>query len=179
MASPMPQGGMANALLRPAEGPTRFGGVAAPTGPQLPAGALRLPPPAAPAAPVAPAAPPAAPLTGFEPQPVPEEERVSVRAPVPKADFPEKHHKHLHDHVMGEAFDDPGAQDFVRDIYSIVRKSRPYIHPRHLLETVRDAWHAVNHGFMPPEMAGGTIGDTAHRRQVEAGGRHPADEPER
>ena len=49
MASPMPQGGMANALLRPAEGPTRFGGVAAPTGPQLPAGALRLPPPAAPA----------------------------------------------------------------------------------------------------------------------------------
>jgi len=48
MASPMP----ANALLRPAEGPTRFGGVAAPTGPQLPAGALRLPPPAAPANPL-------------------------------------------------------------------------------------------------------------------------------
>jgi hypothetical protein len=173
MASPMP----ANALLRPAENPqTRFGGIAAPAGPQLPMNALQMPPPAAPAAPVASAAPPDVAPTGFEPQPVPEEERVSVRAPVPKTDFPEKHHKHLHDHVMGEGFDDPGAQAFVRDVYSIVRKSRPHIHPRHLLETVRDAWHAVNHGFMPPEIAGRAIGDAAHRRHVEAGGRHPADE---
>jgi hypothetical protein len=81
MASPMP----ANALLRPAENPqTRFGGIAAPAGPQLPMNALQMPPPAAPAANplVAPTPGPMAPGIQ-EPQrnPAGIEHRVSTRIP--------------------------------------------------------------------------------------------------
>ena len=69
---------------------------------------------------------------------------------------------------MGEAFDDPDAHAFVRDLYSIVRKSRPHIAPKTLLETIRDAHHAVKHGFMTYEQAGAGIGRMAHLRHLQA-----------
>jgi hypothetical protein len=175
----------ANPLLRPTENPaTRFGGMPAPVGRQLPLNALRMPPQRS-VAPVLPAAPLAQPQPGpmmpgvqgpAPPQPasaasvplVPEAERISPRVPVPKADFPEGEHKDLHEKTMGKAFDEPGAQNFVRDLYAIVRKSRPHIAPRHLLETVRDAHHAMHHGFMTPQQVGGAIGRMAELRHAQA-----------
>lgn len=162
MAAPFPT----NPLLRPAENPaTRFGGIAPVAGPRIPVNALARPRPI-PAVPPVPAVPtpPPRPMPDFSPTPVPEAERISARVPVPKSDFPEHEHKDLHEKAMGDAFDDPNAQAFVRDLYSIVRKSRPHIAPRTLLETVRDAHHAVKHGFMTHAQAGAAIGRMAHLR---------------
>lgn len=167
MGSPMPG---SNALMRPTEGPGApvNGNALAPQ-----AGPIRLPPPPM---------PPPDPYGGihpdFHPQPVPVEEQISARVPVPKADFPDKHHKHLHDNVLGEHFDDPGAAAAIRDLYAIVRKSRPHVHPRHVLEAARDAWLAAHHGFMSPEMAGKAVGHHAEMRHHAADGRHPSDEEE-
>lgn len=167
MAAPYPP----NPLLRPAENPaTRFGSIAPVAGPRIPVNALMRPRPAVPAVPAVPPVPPvpARPMPDFSPTPVPEDERISARVPVPKADFPEAEHKDLHEKTMGEAFDDPHAHAFVRDLYSIVRKSRPHIAPRTLLETVRDAHHAVKHGFMTPQQAGAAIGRMAQQRHLQA-----------
>lgn len=164
MAAPYP----ANPLLRPAENPaTRFGGIAPIAGPRIPVNALMRPRPVMPAVPPVPAVP-ARPMPDFSPSPVPEEERVSARVPVPKADFPEAEHKDLHEKTMGEAFDDPNAQSFVGNLYSIVRKSRPHIAPKALLETVRDAHHAVKHGFMTGRQAGAAVGRMAQLRHLQA-----------
>ncbi len=165
MASPMPS----NPLLRPAENPAmRFGGVAPVAGPRIPVNALARPQPVVPAAPPISTMPVMSqrPMPDFSPSPVPEEQRISARVPVPKGDFPEDEHKDLHDNTMGEAFDDPSAHRFVRDLYSIVRKSRPHIAPRVLLESIRDAHHAVKHGFMTYEQAGAGIGRMAHLRHL-------------
>lgn len=163
MASAMPS--MANALMG-AGAPANGNALMPNAGPMG-----RLPPPAP---------PPPDPYAGvhpdFHPQPVPVEEQISARVPVPKADFHEKHHKHLHDNVLGEHFDDPGAAAAIRDLYAIVRKSRPHVHPRHVLEAARDAWFAAHHGFMPHEMAGASVGHHAERRHHAAGGRHPEHE---
>lgn len=149
MASPFP----ANPLIRPAENPTtRWGAPAI-----APPGALR-----------GPRIIPPRPMPDFSPSPVPEEERISPRVPVPKADFPEEHHKDLHEKTMGEAFDDPDAHAFVRDLYSIIRKSRPHIAPKTLLETIRDAHYAVKHGFMTHAQAGAGIGRMAHQRHLQS-----------
>lgn len=173
MAAPYPP----NPLLRPAENPaTRFGGIAPVAGPRIPVNALARPRPAIPAVPPVPAVP-ARPMPDFSPTPVPEEERISARVPVPKADFPEGEHKDLHEKTMGEAFDDPHAHAFVRDLYSIVRKSRPHIAPRTLLETVRDAHHAVKHGFMTHAQAGAAVGRMAHLRHLQAQAQPAEPEP--
>lgn len=149
MASPFPP----NPLIRPAENPTtRWGTPAAPVVGRIPARSLRLP----------------RPMPDFSPAPVPEEERISARVPVPKADFPEHQHKDLHEKTMGEAFDDPDAHAFVRDLYSIIRKSRPHIAPKTLLETIRDAHYAVKHGFMTHAQAGAGIGRMAHQRHLQS-----------
>lgn len=152
MSAPIP----INPLIRPAQNPqTRWA-----TGTVMPApGALR-----------GPAIVPVArrPMPDFSPAPVPEEERISARVPVPKADFPAEQHKELHEKVMGEAFDDPGAHRFVRDLYSIIRKSRPHIAPRTLLETTRDAYYAVKHGFMTYPQAGAALGRMAHQRHLQS-----------
>lgn len=187
MASPMPS--MANALMQPTQGPARFGPAAAPA----PVGNLRLPPQRPPMAnalvappmarpPIPPMAPPlqAPPqiTPAFAPHHVPPEEMISPRVPVPKVDFPEKHHQDLHDKVLGEHFDDPGAANAIRDTYSILRRSRPHLHPRHVLEAARDAWLSHYHGFMSPEMAGAAVGHIAEMRHQAAGGKHHADEEE-
>ena len=176
-----------NLLLRPDENPaTRFGAPPAPSPfPHLPAGvisprinaltggglppAVPLRPPAPPQLPPIPVAPPGGAGGSFGPEPVPEAERISSRAPFPKADFDESEHKKLHDR-MGEAFDDPEAHKFARDLYSIVRKSHHEVHPKHVADAVRGAYHAVRHGFMPPFMAGQMVGRVArqrHREQME------------
>jgi len=118
------------------------------------------PPPPVPTVPIAPGLPP-----GTIPQ-VPPEDRISPRVPVPKGDFPEAHHKRLHED-MGEAFDNPGAQKFVHDLYNLGRKLHPDIAPKHLLETTRDSYHAVMHGFMPAGFAGRTLAARARQRQRE------------
>lgn len=161
MSSPIP----INPLIRPAENPqTRWTpGAPTPIG-RIPANALRV---------QAPILPVRRPMPDFSPTPVPEEERISPRVPVPKADFPESDHKELHEKVMGEAFDDPSAHRFVRDLYSIIRKSRPHIAPRTLLETIRDSHFAVKHGFMTYAQAGAGIGRMAHLRHLEAQARQP------
>lgn len=140
--------------LRPAQNPaTRFGqpGPNVLTGPRLPANALAVPPPlpAAPAAAVAPPAPMPEP-PALTPQDL--EGRVSARVPVPTADFHPREHEDLHG-AMGEAFDRPGASRFVRDVYDAVRQQHPHVEPRAALLTARDAWHAVQHGFLPQHMA--------------------------
>lgn len=168
MASPMP----VNALLRPTQDPaTRWApGIPAMPRRQLPIGALRVPQPNALMAPQGP--PPMMPQQAAAPpldfSPVPEDQRISARVPVPKADFPEGEHQDLHDKTMGEAFDEPGAHEFVRRLYATVRKTHPDVHPRHLLETTRDAYHAMRHGFMTPQQAGGMLGRIARRRQAAA-----------
>lgn len=163
MSAPIP----VNPLIRPAENPTTRWGAPAPVPvSRIPANALRV------QAPIVPA-PVRRPMPDFSPTPVPEEERISPRVPVPKADFPEESHKELHEKVMGEAFDDPSAHRFVRDLYSIIRKSRPHIAPRTLLETIRDSHFAVKHGFMTYAQAGAGIGRMAHLRHLEAQARQP------
>lgn len=154
MASPFP-----NPLLRPDEGPGRFNGVAAPVMPRVPGNALLRP--AAPAMPVqrpVPAGPPVI-------EPV---DPISERVPVPKTDFPEAEHKDLHEKTMGAAFDEPGAAHFVSRLYNLGRHLHPDIEPRHLLETTRDTWHAVRHGFMHPSHAGRTLARRARSRQAQA-----------
>lgn len=182
MGSPMPS--MANALMQPTQGPGRFGPAPAPA----PVGNLRLPstnvlavpqaaPPVPAPGPMMPGVqPPPAIHPAFVPRPVPEEERISARAPVPKADFPEKHHKDIHDKVLGEHFDDPGAANAIHYTYALLRKTRPHLHPRHVLEAARDAWFAHQHGFMTSQMAGAAVGHNAEMRHQAAGGKHPADD---
>lgn len=145
---------------RPTQNPqTRWGAPAVPVVPRIPASALRV---------QAPILPVRRPMPDFSAAPVSEEERISARVPVPKADFPPEHHKELHEKTMGEAFDDPDAHAFVRDLYSIIRRSRPHIAPRTLLETIRDAHFAVKHGFMTPQQAGAGLGRMAHQRHLQA-----------
>lgn len=93
---------------------------------------------------------------------------ISLRVPVPKADFPEHEHKDLHEKTMGAPFDEPGAAHFVSRLYNLGRHLHPDIEPRHLLETTRDTWHAVRHGFMHPQHAGRTLAARARSRQAAA-----------
>ena len=131
---------------------------------------MRMPPaPPVPPVPAPPADPdmiPSALPAGVTPH-VAKEDRISERVPVPKGDFPKEEHKGLHD-SMGEAFDNPGAQRFVHNLYNLGRRLHPDIAPRHLLETIRDAHHAVRHGFMPADFAGRNLAPMARRRQREA-----------
>lgn len=148
-----------NPLLRPDEGPGRFNGVATPALPRVPGNALfRAPPvPPVPAQPVAPQVPVIEPV-----------DPISERVPVPKADFPEAEHKALHEKTMGAPFDEPGAAHFVSRLYNLGRHLHPDIEPRYLLETTRDTWHAVRHGFMHPSHAGRTLASRARSRQAQA-----------
>jgi hypothetical protein len=109
------------------------------------------------------------------PMPVPDEEHISPRVPVPKADFPEEQHKELHEKTMGEAFDEPGAAQWVKRVYPVVRHYRPDVDPRHVLETVHDAYFAVKHGFMTNPQAGAMVGTMAHRRHREELARRAAE----
>lgn len=156
MASPFP-----NPLLRPAEGPGRFNGVAQPVMPRVPANALLRPAPAMPVQPPIPPVPARPPVIEVA-------DPISERVPVPKTDFPEHQHKDLHEKTMGAAFDEPGAAHFVKRLYNLGRHLHPDIEPRHLLETTRDTWHAVRHGFMAPEHAGRTLARRARSRQAQA-----------
>lgn len=145
-----------NALTRPAESDqTRWAAPPDPATGRLPANALMIP--RAPAA-VGLPPPPAAPA-GVE---------ISPRVPVPAGDFDPNDHPGLHHKTMGEAFDDPEAQNFVRHLYRIVRKSHPDVHPKHVLETARDAYHAVHFGLLHPYIAGLTVGTHARRRHRQA-----------
>ena len=146
---------MPNPLLRPDEGPGRFNGVAAPVMPRVPGNALWRP---------------VAPATPAQPQPpvIEVPDPISSRVPVPKTDFPEHQHKDLHEKTMGAAFDEPGAAHFVKRLYNLGRHLHPDIEPRHLLETTRDTWHAVRHGFMHPDHAGRTLARRARSRQAQA-----------
>jgi hypothetical protein len=151
-------------LLRPTQNPTtRFGQPGTPlalTGPQMPVSALRVPPPApapvnAPApvqpplaAPAMPAPPPVPPVPAPPAPPaVAPSDRVSARVPVPHLDFHPDEHPDLHK-AMGVSFDKPEASQFVREAYDAVRAAHPHIAPRAALLTARDAWHAVQHGFI-------------------------------
>lgn len=134
-----------------------------PSGPINPINALagampRRPVPPVPPMPVAPAAAPVLAPGVADP--------ISDRVPVPKHHFPEEHHKHLHEKTMGEAFDDPHAQDFVRRIYNTVHAGYPDVPPKHILEATRDAFHAAKHRFMPYGMAGGSVGPMAQARHA-------------
>lgn len=151
-----------NPLWRPAEGPGRFSGTPAPQLPRVPGNALFRPQVTAPApqVPVQPAAPQVPVIEPVDP--------ISVRVPVPKADFPEAEHKDLHEKTMGAAFDEPGAAHFVSRLYNLGRHLHPEIEPRHLLETTRDYWHAVRHGFMHASYAGKTLAARARARQAQA-----------
>lgn len=156
MASPFP-----NPLLRPDEGPGRFNGVAAPVMPRVPGNALLRPaPPAMPVQPQPPAMP--------QPPVIDVPDPISERVPVPKTDFPKAEHKDLHEKTMGAEFDEPGAAHFVKRLYNLGRHLHPDIEPRHLLETTRDTWHAVRHGFMPADYAGRILAARARTRQAQA-----------
>lgn len=148
-----------NPLLRPDEGPGRFNGVATPQLPRVPGNALFR----APAAPPVPAQPIAPQVPVIEPV-----DPISERVPVPKTDFPEHEHKALHEKTMGAPFDEPGAAHFVSRLYNLGRHLHPDIEPRHLLETTRDTWHAVRHGFMHASHAGRTLAARARSRQAQA-----------
>jgi hypothetical protein len=177
MPSLPPGAGPANALLRPTQTPQRFGppmGAASampPMAPGAPGNALAgmVSPRPIPATPVVPPVP-AVPLPGpINPgvQGLPAVERISDRAPVPKHHFPEEHHQHLHDKTMGKDFDDPDAQDFVRRVYDATHRGFSTVAaPKHILEATRDAYHAVKHGFMPPGMAGASVGPMAKARHI-------------
>lgn len=151
---------MPNPLLRPDEGPGRFNGVTPPVMPRVPGNALLRPAPAMPVQPQPPAMP--------QPPVIEVADPISERVPVPKTDFPEHQHKDLHEKTMGAAFDEPGAAHFVKRLYNLGRHLHPDIEPRHLLETTRDYWHAVRHGFMAPEHAGRTLAARARSRQAQA-----------
>lgn len=120
-----------------------------------------------PATPAMPVQPPVPPVPAGPPviEPV---DPISERVPVPKADFPEAEHKDLHEKTMGAAFDEPGAAHFVSRLYNLGRHLHPDIEPRHLLETTRDYWHAVRHGFMHASHAGKTLAARARSRQAQA-----------
>lgn len=92
---------------------------------------------------------------------------ISPRVPVHPRDFHPDDHADLHK-SMGEAFDEPDAQHFVRKLYPIVRKSHPDVHPKHVLESTRDAYHAVRYGILHPYVAGLMIGHHARRRHRQA-----------
>lgn len=156
MASPFP-----NQLLRPDEGPSRFNGVASPVMPRVPGNALLR------SAPATPVQPPVLPVPAGPPV-IEVADPISERVPVPKTDFPEAEHKDLHEKTMGAAFDEPGAAHFVKRLYNLGRHLHPDIEPRHLLETTRDYWHAVRHGFMPADHAGRTLAARARSRQAQA-----------
>lgn len=151
-----------NPLWRPAEGPGRFSGTPAPQLPRVPGNALMRP--ATPAMPVQPQVPP----VPAGPPVIEPVDPISERVPVPKADFPEAEHKALHEKTMGAAFDEPGAAHFVSRLYNLGRHLHPDIEPRHLLETTRDTWHAVRHGFMHVSYAGKTLAARARARQAQA-----------
>lgn len=157
-----------NPLWRPVEGPGRFAGTPSTPMPRVPGNALRIPqaapnPLAAVPTPQVSAQPAAPQVPVIEPV-----DPISARVPVPKADFPEHEHKGLHDKTMGAAFDEPGAAHFVSRLYNLGRHLHPDIEPRHLLETTRDTWHAVRHGFMHVSYAGKTLAARARARQAQA-----------
>jgi hypothetical protein len=179
MPSLPPGAGPTNALLRPTQTPQRFGPpmAAAPAMPPMAPGApgnalagamLPRPVPLVPPVPAMPVVPPvpAAPINPGV-QALPAVERISDRVPVPKHHFPEEHHQHLHDKTMGKDFDDPNAQNFVRRVYDAVHRGfSTTVPPKHILEATRDAYHAVKHGFMPPGMAGASVGPMAKARHI-------------
>src|SRR5215469_4397274 len=120
--------------LRPTQNPaTRFGSPGTP-GPRIPGAVV------APAPPVA--APPVPPVPAVPAPPEP----ISARVPVPRSDFHPDDHAGLHED-MGKAFDRADAAAFVREAYDAVRAAHPHIEPRAALMGVRDAWHAIAHGF--------------------------------
>jgi hypothetical protein len=149
-----------NALMRPTQNPaTRFGVGDVPfAGPRMPASAIQVPPPSQPPpAPAAPAAvqPAAGPIAPGVQEALPAD-RISARVPVPVSDFHPDEHADLHK-AMGETFEQPGASAVVRQAYDAVRSQHPHIAPRAALLSARDAFHAVQHGF---------IGDHATARQA-------------
>jgi hypothetical protein len=91
---------------------------------------------------------------------------ISPRVPLPPEHFPADEHVDLHQ-MMGEAFDNPAAQHFVRVGYHVAKARHPDVHPRHLLEAARDAYHAVSHGFAPVAHALDFIGPRARQRHNE------------
>jgi hypothetical protein len=131
------------------------------SGRQLPLSALRIPNPLTSGPPAAPQGPSAMPAL---PEPIPEEEQISPRVPVPKTDFPEERHKELHD-SLGEEFDKPEAAAWLRHVYPVARRGSPHVDPRHVLEATRDAYYAVKHGFADPASAGRHVRFSARRRQ--------------
>jgi len=161
----------ANPLTAPS-GPSPWGspgGNVVPRGTPRIGNALVIPRvPAVPAAPVAPVSDAMQP--GVQaPVPPPEVENpISERVMVPKADFPEEHHKHIHEHVMGEEFDQPHAREWIQHVYPVVRRANPNIDPRHVLEAARDAYYAAKHGFATHYQAGQMVGHHARRRHAEA-----------
>jgi hypothetical protein len=91
---------------------------------------------------------------------------ISPRVPVPPDHFPEDEHTDLHN-MMGESFDNPAAQHFVRVGYHAARQKHPDVQAKHLLEAARDAYHAVNYGFSPVAHALDFIGPRARMRHDE------------
>jgi hypothetical protein len=144
-----------NALMRPTQNPAmRFAGPAAPpiglSGPQMPASALQVPPATQ---------PPPAPPMAVQPAPgpiAPGVQEVSPRVPAPATDFHPDTHDDLHQ-AMGAAFDKPEAAQVVREAYGAVRARHPHVDAHAVLLTARDAYHAVQHGF---------VGDHATARQA-------------
>ena len=140
-----------NALMLPTQNPaTRFAGPAGPPiglqGPQMPASALQVP--AAPSPPAGAQAPP-----GPAPGPIaPGVHEVSARVPAPATDFHPDTHDDLHKQ-MGAAFDKPKAAGVVREAYDAIRGAHPHIHPEAALLSARDAYHAVQHGFISDHAA--------------------------
>jgi len=162
---------MASNPLTAPSGPSPWGapgGNVVPRGTPMMRNALAIPrvPPPPPPMPAAPAAP----VSGeIEPG---LQDHISQRVPVPKADFPQEHHKDLHEKTMGAEFDQPHAADWVRQVYPIVRRANPHVDPRHVLEATRDAYYAAKHGFATHYQAGHMVGRIAR-------GRHAAEEARR
>jgi len=137
--------------------------------PQIRGNALVRPAPPVPAAPLAPVSGQMqpGPQTAEAPPPA-VEDPISSRVMVPKADFPEEHHKEIHEKTMGEEFDRKEAREWVQHVYPVVRRANPNIDPRHILEATRDAYYAVKHGFASNHAAGYMVGHHARRRHAEA-----------
>jgi len=110
--------------------------------------------------------PPEPPSLESQIPPVAPGSEISSRVPVPPDHFPEDEHDGLHE-MMGEAFDNPVAQHFVRVGYQAAKGRHPNVHAKHLLHAARDAYHAVQYGFSPVEHALDYIGQHARARHLE------------
>jgi hypothetical protein len=132
----------ARPVLDPA---TRYGQPGTPqslSGPRMPLNALQPPAPG-------PAVQPPAPAAAAPAQPVGEIAPGTQDAPpLPLSEFPPDQHAGLQQE-MGGAFAKPDAASFVHEAYHTVRAAHPQASPRAALLSARDAYHAVQHGFVP------------------------------